>query len=402
MEYDDIIDYENESTRLDFKAIQYDGKKHEALLKDVMSMANADVEGEKLIVVGINHKANGERDIVGIEKEEFIDPSNYQQLIRKNIEPYIEISYEPHKYNGENEEDNGKLIGIIKIKKSGNKPYMMKKKYGGLNQGDCFVRKGTQQDPMTRNDIDKIFKNKTSNNFEDNVKIGFMDTDYSKKIKLSALEKEELPSDRAAKKIKRILEEKRNSNDILDNSGFGDFNKMMEGHSYPFSSVPYKVRSIEELEKNLENVKETYRDNDIYELFSRSYNINFEIINEDSAYIEDGIFKLIIPNEEGLYIFHKFYEKPNNSIQSQITNLYYQNDGTENYPKINFIEDESKIIVEEDVGEIKHHRSSTIYKEAIRVWINSTLSEKTIELKGILYGKNLAEPIKKSFFIEVK
>ena len=88
MKYDDIIDFENESTRLDFKAIQYDGKNHEALLKDVMSMANADVEGEKLIVVGVNHKANGERDIVGIEKEKFIDSLNYQQLIRKNIEPF--------------------------------------------------------------------------------------------------------------------------------------------------------------------------------------------------------------------------------------------------------------------------------------------------------------------------
>ncbi|RCW49976.1 helix-turn-helix domain-containing protein [Halanaerobium sp. ST460_2HS_T2] len=401
MEYDDIIDYENESTKLDFKAVQYYGNKHEALLKDVMSMANADVEGEKLIVVGVNHKANGERDIVGIEKEDFIDSSNYQQLIRKNIEPYIEISYEPHKYNGKNEEDNGKLIGIIKIKKSDNKPYMMKKKYEDLNQGDCFVRKGTQQDPMTRNDIDKIFENKTSNNFEDNIKIGFINTDYSKKVKLPALEKEELPSDRAAKKIKKILEEKRNSEDILGNSGFGDFNKMMEGYRHTFSSAPYEVRSIEELEKNLENVKETYKDNDIYELFNRSYSINFEIINEDSAYIEDVIFKLIIPKEEGLYIFHKFYEKPNNSLQSQITNLYYPNDSIKNYPKINFKED-SKVIVEQDVGEIKHHRYSTIYKEAIRVWINSTLSGKTIELKGILYGKNLAEPIVKSFFIEIK
>lgn len=390
MEYDDIIDFENESTRLDFKAIQYDGEKHEALLKDVMSMANADVEGEKLIVVGVNHKANGERDIVGIKKEEFIDSSNYQQLIRKNIEPYIEISYEPHKYNGENEESNGKFIGIIKIKKSDNKPYMMKKKYEDLNQGDCFVRKGTQQDPMTRNDIVKIFKNKTSNNFEDNVKIGFIDTDYSKKIKLSTLEKEELPSDRAENEIKRIIAKKEN----------GNYNRI-DGFLGGFSLTnSYENLSIEELENKLKNTKNDYKDEDWFELFDDSYSINLEILNEDKNYIEDATFKLEIPNLDNLHVFYKFHEDPSAGIRLQLEKMNSFNPRLRNYPDV--IKNENKAIVKGEIGDIKHFIPTNIYKEPFRLWINSNLSGETIEMRGILYGKNLAEPIKKSFFIEAK
>jgi hypothetical protein len=41
---DNLIAYENEHSTLGFKAIQYDRDKHEALLKDILAMANAQVE----------------------------------------------------------------------------------------------------------------------------------------------------------------------------------------------------------------------------------------------------------------------------------------------------------------------------------------------------------------------
>jgi len=50
-DYDDLIKYENENTSLDFKEIQYEKKHHEALIKDIMSMANADVENDRHIVI---------------------------------------------------------------------------------------------------------------------------------------------------------------------------------------------------------------------------------------------------------------------------------------------------------------------------------------------------------------
>jgi hypothetical protein len=44
-ELDDLIKFENENTSVDFKATQYFKPVHEHLVKDLLAMANADVEG---------------------------------------------------------------------------------------------------------------------------------------------------------------------------------------------------------------------------------------------------------------------------------------------------------------------------------------------------------------------
>ena len=80
---DDLIKYENEHTGLDFKRSQYRKEQHGKLIKDIMSMANADIEGNQYIIIGVNHQAAGEKKIVSIKKEEFLDPTIYQQLIRE-------------------------------------------------------------------------------------------------------------------------------------------------------------------------------------------------------------------------------------------------------------------------------------------------------------------------------
>ena len=93
---DDLINYEKEFTGLDFKRIQYDKKKHEDLIKDIMSMANADIEGDRYIIIGVDYKDSNDREIIEINKDEFVNSATYQQLIRDNIEPQIIFDYFSH------------------------------------------------------------------------------------------------------------------------------------------------------------------------------------------------------------------------------------------------------------------------------------------------------------------
>jgi len=118
--YADLIKCENENTSLDFKGIQYEKKQHENLIRDIMSMANADVGNDRHIIIGVNHKASGDREILNIKRRDFIDSAIYQQIIRENIEPEIKLDYLPYEYEG-------KLLGILKISNCFDQPYMMKK-----------------------------------------------------------------------------------------------------------------------------------------------------------------------------------------------------------------------------------------------------------------------------------
>ena len=116
---DEIIEFENENTGLDFKAIQYQKVKFQDLLKDLMSMANAKTDDDKYIIVGIKLLGNGNRDILGIT-EDFIDEATYQQLTHNNIEPELNFSYFPYHYQN-------KTLGIFKIYDCYDRPYMNEK-----------------------------------------------------------------------------------------------------------------------------------------------------------------------------------------------------------------------------------------------------------------------------------
>jgi hypothetical protein len=45
----DLIEYESENTGLEFKAVQYSKAMHEEFLRDVIAMANAKWQGQRLL-----------------------------------------------------------------------------------------------------------------------------------------------------------------------------------------------------------------------------------------------------------------------------------------------------------------------------------------------------------------
>ena len=68
MNLDDIIEYDEESTNLDFKKEEYNKKDYVSLIKDISSMANALNSEIKRIVVGIKHKSGEDKEVIGVEK----------------------------------------------------------------------------------------------------------------------------------------------------------------------------------------------------------------------------------------------------------------------------------------------------------------------------------------------
>jgi predicted HTH transcriptional regulator len=64
-----------------------------------MALANSNSKQTKYIIIGIKEKPNGQKEIIGIPREEFKDSAEYQQLIFANIEPDLHIDYIPFEYN---------------------------------------------------------------------------------------------------------------------------------------------------------------------------------------------------------------------------------------------------------------------------------------------------------------
>ena len=395
--FDNLIKYENENTSLDFKAIQYEKSQYEEFIKDIMSMANADVENDRYIIIGVNHKPSGDREMLNIGKKDFIDSAIYQQIIRENIEPDIKLGYSPYKYKG-------KLLGIFKISNCFDQPYMMKKDFRKFKKGDSFIRKGTHVSRMMRRDYDAIFEKKIKKDkFDGKIRLSFSGYGSSHEIELTVTSDIKLPSQRAAEKIKKIIKERKQVAKMkTQETAFTGISAIFESQqrfakslssitANPFSPIPYEQRTLEELQNNLKEVDQTYRDDDSYTLFElSSHKINISILNEGHTYIEDASIQLQIKKIEGLLVAEKVYVEPKNDINS-LVNAHVPSYESMNYPEVNYTE--SSIVIYQTIGDVKHRLPINAFKVPIRIVFLDQLAGKVVEIKCKLFGKNLIEPL---------
>jgi len=392
--FDDLIKYENENTSLDFKAIQYKKGQHEDLIKDIMSMANADVENDRYIIIGVSHKSSGDREILNIKKGDFIDSAIYQQIIRENIEPERKLDYSPYKYKS-------KLLGIFKISGCSDKPYTMKKDFGELKKGHRFIRKGTHISRMIRRDLDAIIEKKIKKDrFDGKIQLSFSGYISSQEIELAAISEIKLPSQRAAEKIKNIIKEKKQLAKMkTKNTGLTGIFAILESQQQiiatnPLAPIPYEQRTLEELQKNLKEVGQTYYDDDLYEHFElNSHKINISILNEGHKYIEDASIQLQIKKIQGLFIADKVYEKPKFVI------AHVSSYESMNYPEVDYTK--SSIFIYQTIGDIKHRLPIDAFKVPIRIMFLDQLVGKVIKIKCKIFGKNIIEPLNKTLKIKV-
>ena len=386
---DDLIRFENENTGLDFKAEQYLKPKHEALIKDLMAMANANLSSDRYIVVGVKHRPDGTREYLGIDEKEFIDSATYHQLIRENVEPEIHFDYQPYRFEGT-------LLGVFRIYDCVDQPYMMRKQFSSsLRQGDSYIRKGSHQTRMMRQDFDRILLKKSESGFTGVIRFGFDVAGTPKEIKIPATDKIKLPSDRAAEKIQAILAERQRPGftQVEQLYNLASMSSLLTG------ARPYEHRNTDELEENLQKVKETYLKDDLYELYEeKSTKLNLVLINDGDTYVEDTTLKLEIPRLDGLRVATKIHDKPDRSGPFNIP-IVRPNIWGVHYPSVKYHKE--YIEVRTSLGALRHGIPTLAFNKPIRMVVENNLIGQKIHLNCVLFGKQLRVPRTETLTIEV-
>lgn len=382
-----LIKYEREGSKLDFKQEQYHRMKYQDLIKDIMSMANVPSEGKRYIVIGVKDHLDGTKEFFSIPDEEIVDQATFQQIIRENIEPTIDFSYYPFEFDGN-------ILGVIEIDNCINAPYMMKKDYGNLKKGDCFIRNGSQQSRMIRRDYDEIERFKFDNFLSNKIEIGF-DKELNQKLVVKGVEDLELPSKKAEIKIQSILNERVKQKSAVDSNVLSRF--LFESPKFysPFQTVPYEEQSTESLEKILENVDENYHDHNLYYISEKkSEKINLTLMNRGNRYLEDVSIVLEIPTDSG-FVMEKIYDKPKSSLAVELP--FYPHKVY--YPHVE--KDSKTCVVRQNVGSLKHHLATEVFDENLRVFFGEKLIGESFKWSYTIYAKNLPRPINGELIIDV-
>lgn len=161
----EIIEYENESHKVDFKKVEYslgrEPKKNE-ILKDFLSFVNHISDDDKYIIIGVKELQDKTKEINEIDSP--TDEAKYRQFINEYIEPQINFEYGNLKYKN-------KTICYFRIFNNFDRPYLIKKECKNpingktdFKYGDGFIRIGTSTKKIGRKEIDDILRSKQKYN----------------------------------------------------------------------------------------------------------------------------------------------------------------------------------------------------------------------------------------------
>lgn len=195
MDLDKLL-YSSESVFLDFKSEQYcfdgasDEKKSE-LLKDILGFANAFNSGmDSYILIGVKENEVPQHEVLGLREGQHLQDHTLQQFVNSKTNRNITFSYSVVL-----RED--KSVGVITIKDQEG-PFYLKKKFGRLDWGKVYIRRGTSIDisnPASPEEISMMGSRKSS--LQPDIRIEFADTLFNKftgNTKAMDFEKCDVPS----------------------------------------------------------------------------------------------------------------------------------------------------------------------------------------------------------------
>ena len=85
---------------IQFRRHAYGNEGIRSFLRDVLALANASVEGNRYIVVGVDLDEKGRKRTQQIPTEDFSGKPSYESLANEFIEPPVRIRYKPVSFDG--------------------------------------------------------------------------------------------------------------------------------------------------------------------------------------------------------------------------------------------------------------------------------------------------------------
>ena len=144
----------------------------QSFLRDVLAIANASVEGNRYIVVGVDFDSKNRKQARTIDAEDFSGKPSYQSLANEFIEPPIRIRYKPVSLDGNR-------VGVFEVGDCQDRPYMMRSDFSeGLRRGDAYKRVKNTPVKMGRRQLMELFERK----FRDSVSAGDIEIGFPGEI----------------------------------------------------------------------------------------------------------------------------------------------------------------------------------------------------------------------------
>jgi len=378
----EIINRGNEGPALMFRAQSYDFACPDDFLADVMAMANADITGQRAIVLGVGPGMPGERELRGIDCDSLPSSAELQQLVDDYIEPEMSVQLMPG-------DDDGN-VAVIVIAGCDTPPYLLKKPCGIHLQGASFIRRKRRNLPLSRGDFARLrgaaaLPQAAPEILKTPQNISLLFEGGAPERSLAVIAQDNLPSAIAARKLESAIQ----SRAEVDAMGGADTGIVRLMHVRAFGlDEPFSKKSVDELKDELRVVRKTFQLEDKFHKFEKTgHRLNFVVTNDSGEALEDARVTLRLQREHGFEIAPSMLALGLNTTtrRRELTEVK-----SSRYPVVStsgaFYE------IREQVGEIRGHSRNVVFREPLRVALSDAAAGKSVSVYYELTGRGMGNP----------
>jgi Schlafen, AlbA_2 len=343
------------------------------LVRDLIALANARVRGRRSLVIGVRDVVGGERTILGIDKLEMLTfRKSLPKVVARAIEPALQLYVRSALVDG-------KHVIVVTLENCDDPPYLVAHPLGNrLPVGTGFVRRGSQTLPLKRSDLKSMFLRAGDAPLPDTpLRLCFMQRrEQLDEICLPIVPLAELPSERAAQRLRAMLESKQLSRDLLGRTET-QLSRLMFARVYG-AGIPFESHTDESLAQRLSQAEDDYRDADNYYCYElQAHKLQFALVNDCHRLHRNVKIKVDVQRTDGI----------------GFADAVYREDGcdSETYPRIETTD--KRFSIEVDMPKIRGRSMLPLFSTEPRFWARETARGKSVIVDVHIEADGLAAPI---------
>jgi len=369
-----------ESPKSSSKLLVYDPYRkldQEELVKEVIGLANADVDGPRNILFGINAGAVEGGGIVGIAESAMADLKKSHRLLSALIEPVLHLAFIYDRING-------KLVGTLEIDGCDDGPYVVGQDFSeSLSRGHSWIREGRELhvvDPtdLAQFSLRKVAKQPTKAAEKPVITVGFNDDLDCKLLEMLVPDTSDPPFAQDKRKIKQRLNSKKASKDNISTvstqishlARTPDHDPVAESDEYDTDTQTDLFRETGVLFDNAENH---------YYLEEKALKLNLTVCNKGTEAIEGVSIELGFPRVPDFDVADQLYMSPFDKRSSYEVK-------SQDYPKVEHRD--GAIMVRNSLGTLAPDRSEPAFKCALRLAVGPRMTGRKVAILYKLRGQN--------------
>lgn len=345
----------------------------EEMVKEVIGLANADVDGSRHILFGINPGAMEGSGIVGITESVMADLKKAHRLISALIEPVLHLAFIFDTVEN-------KLVGALEIDGCEEGPYVVGQDSSAeLSRGQAWIREGRELRPIDAADLVPISIPESINAAKPPpIEVGFNDQPDCKFIEMVLLDTSDPPFAKEKKDVKQALNLKKAIKDTVST---------ITTRILSLGRAPVQVAAVGPDKRDTDSQTDVFRatvalfgdaENHYY-YEEKALELNLSVCNKGTEGIDGVSIELGFPRLPDFDVADRLYVSPFDKRSSfELKNL--------GYPEVERHDD--GILVRSTIGHLSPGSPTQAFRCALRLAVGPGMQGRKLAILYALHGQN--------------